>query len=51
MGHSAICSLLLDFGESVDASSIDGDTALIKAASCGNLSTVSGDIFLLGESG
>ncbi|VDD95672.1 unnamed protein product, partial [Enterobius vermicularis] len=40
MGHSAICSLLLDFGESVDASSIDGDTALIKAASCGNLSTI-----------
>lgn len=41
LGHETVCSTLLKFGAVVDTVNLHGQTALMLAATCGNLSVVS----------
>lgn len=40
LGHEAVCALLLKSGALVDLCNANGQTALMLAATCGNLSVV-----------
>lgn len=41
LGHEAVCALLLNSGALVDLCNTNGQTALMLAATCGNLAVVS----------
>lgn len=41
LGHEAVCALLLKSGAWVDLCNASGQTALMLAATCGNLAVVS----------